>query len=608
MCGIVGYTGNERAAKFLIGGLESLEYRGYDSAGIAAITDKKISVYKTEGRIENLKNQTENGEKIKGTTGIAHTRWATHGEPSTQNAHPHLSGDGKFAVVHNGIIENYKELKAELEEKGKIFRSGTDTEVIPLLLSEYYKGDILEAVKKTVERLKGAYALGIICEDLEDTLIAVKKFSPLIIGFGANEMLIASSAAALVPKTREVIYMEDGDIALLTPERVRLYTANGEEKKQKISHIDWSVSAAEKGGFEHFMMKEITEQPLALKSTLEPRVNGDEITFEKLNLSDNEIKEINRISIIACGSAYHAGAVGKYVFEGMLRLPTENDLASEYRYRNPVADNNTLVIAISQSGETADTLAALKEAKGRGAKTIAIVNTVGSAIAKAAQGVIYTHAGPEIAVATTKGYTTQLAAIYLLALYLAKRLKTYPAEEIAKLTKELTQLPKTIEKALRSSDEIKKIAGDIKDEQSIFFMGRNMDFAVALEASLKLKEISYIHSEGYAAGELKHGTISLIEKGKWVIALGSNQDLGEKLASNIKEVRARGARVIAFANEGDNRLLDEADKTVFIPKINPLFSPIAEIVPLQLLAYYVALFRGCDIDKPRNLAKSVTVE
>ena len=608
MCGIVGFTGKTQASGVLLNGLERLEYRGYDSAGIAVLNEGNIQVEKTTERIKQLIEKTDGGKTVKGTLGIGHTRWATHGGPSFNNAHPHLSGDKKFAVVHNGIIENYLSLKDELIKDGYEFASETDTEIIAQLVSKYYEGDFFEAVNKAVKRLEGSYALGIICKDYPDTLIAVKQFSPLIIGLSEDANYIASDVTAIVSHTRDVVYIEDGEIAVLNKSGVKFYNSDKEQIEKKISHITWDVAAAEKSGFDHFMMKEIMEQPNAVKQTIDARISGRDIVFEGLSLNEEKLRKIKRIDIIACGSAYHAGMVGKYVFEELLRIPVNVDYASEYRYRNPITDSETLSVIISQSGETADTLAALKEAKSRGSHTLAIVNVVGSSIAKAADDVIYTWAGPEIAVATTKGYTTQLSVLYLLAVWASRILKSADEKRTEKMFDDICRLPELIEKVLLNESEIKKAAKKCGDPESLFFIGRNIDYAVSLEASLKLKEISYIHSEAYAAGELKHGTISLIEDGRTVIALAAYEELFDKLLSNIKEVKARGAYVIACATEGHEEISKEAESVIYIPKVDPLLTAILEVVPFQIYSYYVARFKGCDIDKPRNLAKSVTVE
>lgn len=608
MCGIVGFTGKGQASEYLLAGLEKLEYRGYDSAGIAVINNKKIEVKKTAERISSLINATDGGKNVKGTLGIGHTRWATHGAPTVQNSHPHLSNNGKFAVVHNGIIENYISLKEELSAEGYIFKSDTDTEVIPLLLQKYYKGDIKAAVIATVNRLEGSFALGIVCTDFPDTLIAARNFSPLIIGIGDGSNLIASDVTALVNETKSVIYMEDREIAFLTPTNAEIFDSNGAMTNKRITVIDWDITSAQKGGYDHFMMKEIMEQPECIRKTCESYIKKGEIFFPQLKLDREALENIDKIEIVACGSAYHAGAVGKYVFEELLKIPVNADLASEFRYRNPIINRNTLTVVISQSGETADTLAALKEAKKKGSYTLAIVNVVGSAIAKAADDVLYTRAGPEIAVATTKGYSTQLTVLYLFAIWAAKNLRTTDSESLQLLTEEILNIPQKIEEILEQKTEIQMLATEFADKKSIFFIGRNIDYAVALEASLKLKEISYIHSESYAAGELKHGTISLIEDGVSVAALCGCERLFDKMLSNIKEVMARGADVLACVSENKADFGDEKVKTLSIPETEPLLVPALEIIPFQLLAYYTALQKGCDIDKPRNLAKSVTVE
>ena len=608
MCGIVGFTGKAQAAGFLLDGLERLEYRGYDSAGIAVLDGGTFRIEKTTERIKNLKDKTDEGRKLPGTDGIGHTRWATHGAPSYENAHPHTSSSGKFAVVHNGIIENYIQLKEELMADGVTFKSETDTEVIPQLIEKYYDGDFLGAVQKAVARLDGSYALGILCTDCPGMLIAAKKFSPLIIGLAKDANSIASDVTAIVSHTKDILYIEDGETAVITPDSVKLYAADKSEVKRETSVINWDIAAAEKSGYDHFMMKEIMEQPAAVSQTIDSRIKGRDIVFEGLKLDGEKLKNTDRIEIVACGSAYHAGMVGKYVFEELLRIPTNVDYASEFRYRNPIINNKTLTVIISQSGETADTLAALKEAKRRGSHTLAIVNVVGSSIAKAADDVIYTWAGPEIAVATTKGYSTQLSVLYLLAVWAARQLKSADSERIERLFDEMTKLPELIERVIMNEPKIKEMAKQCGDPKSLFFIGRNIDYAVSLEASLKLKEISYIHSEAYAAGELKHGTISLIEEGRTVIALACYEQLFEKLLSNIKEVKARGANVIACAVEGHTEVASEASQVIYVPRTDPLLLASLEVVPFQIYAYYVALYKGCDIDKPRNLAKSVTVE
>ena len=608
MCGIVGFTGKSAAAPFLLEGLHKLEYRGYDSAGIAVIEDSVINTIKTVGRIKALLEQTNAGALTPGFVGIGHTRWATHGAPSVENAHPHLSGERKFAVVHNGIIENYSALREQLKSEGFNFASETDTEVVPHLLAKYYNGNLLETVGKVVNMLEGSFALGIICTDFPDTLVAARRFSPLIIGVSETANIIASDVTAIASVTKDIIYLEDNEIAVLTPDKAEVFDISGKKIAKEFSKISWDVSAAEKGGFEYFMMKEIHEQPHAIKQTLSGRIKGGEVVFEDFSLTTEKLKTINRIVIIACGSAYHAGIVGKYVIEEMVRIPCEVDLASEFRYRKPIIDDKTLTVVISQSGETADTLAALNEAKRLGSHTISVVNVVGSSIAKASDDCIYTWAGPEIAVATTKGYSTQVAVMYLFAAWLAKHLGTKDDEYIKDFLAEVKALPQKVEELLSLEDLLKEMAKRSVNESSLFFIGRNIDYAVSLEASLKLKEISYIHSEAYAAGELKHGTISLMEEDRTVFALTCYSALSEKILSNIKEVSARGAYVITCANEGDTAFETASNQMIYVPRVHELLVASTEVIPFQIYAYYVAYHKGCDIDKPRNLAKSVTVE
>jgi glucosamine--fructose-6-phosphate aminotransferase (isomerizing) len=563
---------------------------------------------KTRGKVENLCKKTEDCEGLDGTTGIGHTRWATHGMPSDENAHPHMSENGRFAVVHNGIIENYQELREELKGLGYRFLSETDTEVIVHLLDLYYDGDLKETVLKTASRLKGSWALGILCADRPGRIFAVREYSPLILGVGVGENFFASDVTALVSHTRNVLYLEDGECAELSPEGITVFDCAGKPVDRPVTRVVWDVEAAEKGGYDHFMLKEIMEQPRALKSAIEPHIRDGRIVLDELGLSDEEWKGIRRVLITACGSAYYAGCVGRTVIEKLCRLPVEAELASELRYRDPLIDEHTLLIVVSQSGETADTIAALRECKARGARVLAIVNVVGSSIAKLADHVIYTWAGPEIAVATTKGYTTQVAVLELFAVYAAERLGRITQERYAELVEALTLIPSQVQRAIDLNPQIPELAARYYDNQSLFFIGRNLDYAVSLEGSLKLKEISYLHSEAYAAGELKHGTIALIEEGRLVIALACYEPLFDKLLSNIEEVKARGARVLAVAPEGDRRILSEADDVIFVPRGELLFLATAEVVPLQLFAYYVARENGCDIDKPKNLAKSVTVE
>ncbi len=608
MCGIVGFVGNKKAAPILLDGLERLEYRGYDSAGIAVIDGGEIKIQKTIERISALKHATANGEMVDGTIGIGHTRWATHGAPCKRNAHPHLGYQGRFTIVHNGIIENYIELKDELISGGVTFKSETDTEVVAHLLELYYEGDVFAALSKTISRLEGSYSLGVICKEHPDTLYAVRHFSPLIIGLGQDNNYIASDVTALISYTKNVLYIEDGEIAVITKDSVKLSLPDGTPVNRETSFVNWSIDAAEKGGYDHFMMKEIKEQPDVITKTFEPRIKNGKVFFEGLSLTDEELKNINKIVITACGSAYHTGVVAKYVFEEMLKIPVEVDLASEFRYRNPIVDEHTLVIIISQSGETADTLAALKEAKKRGAHSLSIVNVVGSSIAKESDDVIYTWAGPEIAVATTKAYSTQLIVLYLFAIYAADKLGSADSELLDTLLEEIKALPKKVESIFAMEDRLKNLAKQHYEMKSVFFIGRNIDYAVAMEGSLKLKEISYLNSEAYAAGELKHGTISLIEEGRMVIALSAYEALSDKMMSNIKEVKARGAFVLATAQEGNKTVMQESDEVIYLPKTHPLLLASVEVIPMQIFSYYVALYNGCDIDKPRNLAKSVTVE
>ncbi len=607
MCGIVGFTGEQNAAPVLLDGLKKLEYRGYDSAGIACMYNGEISVIKASGRIANLCERTDDGRSVQGQAGIGHTRWATHGAPTEENAHPHLSNDGRFAVVHNGIIENYLTLREELIRDGYHFDSETDTEVIVHLIEMYYRGDMREALAKTTNRLSGSYALGVICTEEPGRLYAVREASPLILGIGIGENFFASDVTALVSHTRNVIYLDDGEFAELTPDSVQIFDITGRTIDKKITRISWNVQAAEKGGFEHFMLKEIMEQPGAVKATIAPRVRDGRIVFDELTIDREILSGIRKIVITACGSAYYAGCAGRYALERLCRIPVETELASELRYSDPLIDAHTLLIVISQSGETADTIAAMKECKARGARTLAIVNVVGSSVAKLADDTVYTWAGPEIAVATTKGYTTQVTALYMLALYFADQLGL-AGDAYAELLKALQQLPRRIQQAIDMNASIPALAKKYHKSKALFFIGRNTDYAVALEGALKMKEISYLHSEAYAAGELKHGTIALIEDHQPVIALCCNPHIMEKTLSNIVEVKARGAEVLALTFRNNHKILAEADDLLFIPDMDPLFSAVIEIVPLQLLAYYVAKENGCDIDKPKNLAKSVTVE
>ena len=613
MCGIVGYIGRQQAAPILLDGLAKLEYRGYDSAGICVFSPEGLCVEKTKGRLAALSELTQNGTSIQGTLGIGHTRWATHGAPSHENSHPHLSTNGKICIVHNGIIENYLILKDYLLSVGKTFSSDTDTEVVSNLIEYYYEmeGDVLCAAQRAIEKLTGSYALGILCTDYPDSMIGVKKNSPLIFGFGEGENFIASDVPAILKYTREVVYLNDGDMVVFNKDSAVFYNALGEQIQKMPEHIAWEMSAAEKGGYPHFMMKEIHEQPKALRDTINPRIQGGKVVLDDLKLTPEYLRGIRRIYIVACGSAYYVGCVGKYILEKTCRIPVEPILASEFRYSQPVLGDDTLVIIISQSGETADTLAALREANELGARTLAIVNVVGSAISKAAHDVIYTWAGPEIAVATTKAYSTQLSVIYLLAMYIGDILGTLSEAEYKSMLKALQELPDLLENLITPEylEQIKALSGELYQNHDVFFIGRNLDSATCLEGSLKLKEIAYVHSEAYAAGELKHGPISLIEENTLVVAVAGVPELFDKTMSNVKEVKARGANVLGLTTEDfASEIVKTVDRYLLVPKTHPLLQPSLNVVPLQIFSYYMALVRGCDVDKPRNLAKSVTVE
>ena len=608
MCGITGFTGKREAAPVLLDGLRALEYRGYDSAGIAIMGEDGLELAKTSGRIDSLCELTDNGRALRGRSGIGHTRWATHGAPTDLNAHPHVSNDGRFAVVHNGIIENYRSLRDELIRRGCSFASETDTEVIVHLLETCYTGDLKEAVMRTTARLEGSYALGIVCSDAPGTLYAVRESSPLILGLGVGENYFASDVTALVAHTKNAGFLEDGQFAELRPEGVTVFDCAGRPVQAEVTRIEWGVEAAEKGGYEHFMLKEIMEQPRAVRAALEPRLRCGGIEFEELGISDEALGRIRSVVITACGSAYYAGCVGKKALERLCRIPVTAELASELRYSDPLIGPDTLVIALSQSGETADTLAAAKECKARGARLLAIVNVVGSSLAKLADDVVYTRAGPEIAVASTKGYTTQVAVICALAAHFAQRLGRISAGELNALASRLYYIPDAIQRAIDMNRALPALAWKYCLGDALYYIGRGVDSAVALEAALKMKEISYNHSEAYAAGELKHGTIALIDEGTPVVALCCREELMEKMVNAIEEVKARGAKVLAVALAGNRRILSAADDVIFIPRTDPVFDAVAEIVPLQLLAYYAAREKGCDIDKPKNLAKSVTVE
>jgi len=608
MCGIVGYIGKEQAAPIILEGLAKLEYRGYDSAGMAIYNGEEISVNKAVGRLKVLEELTHAGDLMPGCIGIGHTRWATHGAPSTVNAHPHLNREKTIAVVHNGIIENYIKLRNKMTEKGYEFVSETDTEVIAHLLDYYYNGNPMEAITKVLHRVEGSYALGVIFADHPDQLFAARKDSPLIVGQNETGCFIASDVPAILKYTRKVYYVENQEVVRLRADHLHFYTTDEEEITKDAVMIDWDANAAEKGGYEHFMLKEMYEQPKTVADTISPRFKDGDIVIEELGMSDEEIKAIKKIHIVACGSAYHAGVTGKYVLEGMARIPVEVDVASEFRYRNPILEEGALVIVISQSGETADTLAALRESKQRGFKVLGIVNVVGSSIAREADNVMYTWAGPEIAVATTKAYSAQLVALYLLAMKFAKVRGTVTSALFDSMVDDLKKLPDQIELLLGNKEKIQKFANRYIGAKDIFFIGRGMDYAISMEGSLKLKEISYIHSEAYAAGELKHGTISLIEDGTLVASVVTQQELFAKSVSNIVEVKARGAFVLAVTNEGNVEIEKAADYVIYIPQTNRYFTNSLAIIPLQLFGYYVAVGKGCDVDKPRNLAKSVTVE
>ena len=611
MCGIVGYVGKEQAAPILLDGLSKLEYRGYDSAGMAVYDGEKIVIKKATGRLKVLSELTHDGTTMPGHIGIGHTRWATHGEPSDVNAHPHFNSDQTIAVVHNGIIENYMKLRKILEERGYHFCSDTDTEVVAHLLDYYYKKydkNPLTAVTKVIHRVEGSYALGIIFADQPDTVYSVRKDSPLIVGVGNGGNLIASDVPAVLKYTRDVYFIENEEIARLTENNIEFFNVDGDPIEKETKHIDWDINAAEKGGYEHFMLKEIYEQPKAVRDTISPRIKDGQIVIEELGMSDDEIRAIKKIHIVACGSAYHTGVTNKYVFEGLARIPVEVDLASEFRYRNPILEEGALVIIISQSGETADSLAALRLAKERGVQTLGIVNVVGSSIAREADKVMYTWAGPEIAVATTKAYSCQLVAQYLLALKFAQVRGQITDSQLAEYLHEIEMLPNQIEILLGNKERIQKFANRYVAAKDVFFIGRGIDYAISMEGSLKLKEISYIHSEAYAAGELKHGTISLIEDGTLVAAVATQEELYKKTISNIVEVKTRGAYVLAVTNDDNLDIEKAADSVIYIPKTNAYFTNSLAIIPLQIFSYYVSVGKGLDVDKPRNLAKSVTVE
>ena len=609
MCGIVGYIGTKQAAPIILDGLSRLEYRGYDSAGMAVIDEKgKVNITKSVGRLKVLENMTRGGETLPGICGIGHTRWATHGVPSDSNAHPHFNESETITVVHNGIIENYIQLRKMLTDRGYKFISETDTEVVAHLLDYYYKGNPLEAVTKVLHRVEGSYALGILFADCPDQIFAARKDSPLIVGQNEDGCFIASDVPAVLKYTRKVYYVDNQEVVRLRVDHMHFYTVDEEETTKEPVFIDWDASAAEKGGYEHFMLKEMYEQPKTVADTLTPRIKDDDIVIEELNMNDDQIRAVSKIHIVACGSAYHAGVTGKYVIEGLARIPVEVDLASEFRYRDPILEEGAMVVVISQSGETADTLAALRESKKRGFQVLGIVNVVGSSIAREADNVMYTWAGPEIAVATPQAYSAQLIALYLLAVKFGRVRGEIDDVTFASLLADLRCLPDQIELLLNNKNKIQRFANRYIGAKDVFFIGRGIDYSISLEGSLKLKEISYIHSEAYAAGELKHGTISLIEDGTLVAAVSTQPALYAKTISNMVEVKARGAFLLAVTCEENKEIEKAADYVIYIPETNPYFANSLAIIPLQLFGYYVAVGKGCDVDKPRNLAKSVTVE
>lgn len=608
MCGIVGYIGKHQAAPIILEGLAKLEYRGYDSTGMAVFDGKKINIQKAAGRLQVLENMTRGGESMPGCVGIGHTRWATHGKPTDINAHPHDNQDGTIAVVHNGIIENYQQLKQRLINRGYKFVSDTDTEVLVQLIDYYYKGNPLEAITKVLHRVEGSYALGILFADHPEEIFAVRKDCPLIVGTSSEGSFIASDVPAILKYTREVYYIDNQEVVALKENEIHFYTVDEEEIQKTPSHVDWDAEAVAKGGYEHFMLKEIYDQPRAVRETFEKHMKDGNVEIEELRMTDEEIRKLSRIHIVACGTAYHAGMTAKYVIESMARISVEVDMASEFRYRNPIIEEGALVIVISQSGETADTLQALRDSKARGAKVLGIVNVVGSSIAREADSVMYTWAGPEIAVASTKAYSAQLIALYLLAMKFARVKDTISEEEYRQLVFDLRRLPEQIELLLGNKTRIQRFANRYVAAKSVFFIGRGLDYTLSMEGSLKLKEITYMHSEAYAAGELKHGPISLIEDGTLVMASLTQEDLYKKTISNIREVKSRGAFVLALTTTGHDDIEDTADYVLYIPQTNRYFTNSLAIIPFQMFAYYVSIGKGLDVDKPRNLAKSVTVE
>ena len=610
MCGIVGYVGQQEAAPILLDGLRRLEYRGYDSAGIAVCGDGQLRVKKSRGRLQVLSDLTHDGADLPGHLGIGHTRWATHGEPNDINAHPHVSQSGRIAVVHNGIIENYAELKEQLLHKGYGFRSETDTEVVAQLLDYYYAdcGDIFEAMIRMLHAVDGAYALGIICADYPDRLLCARKDAPLLLGFGEGENMIASDVTAIIRHTRDIAYLDDGELAILSAKGIRVYDSQMRPIEKEHRHVDWDVAAAEKGGYEHFMLKEIHEQPRAIREATAARIQGGQVVLRDLNMTDQQIRDINKIFIVACGSSYHVGMVGKYNLERMLRRSVEVCLASEFRYSDPIVGKGDLVIVISQSGETLDTMAALREAKRRGAHILSIVNVVGSSIARESHTVLYTWAGPEIAVATTKAYSTQMAVLNLLGLYFSQVMGTLDHEVYSAMVRGIEKLPEQMERILEQAEHIHDIAKRCADREDVFFIGRNLDYAASMEGSLKLKEISYIHAEGYPAAEMKHGPIALIDSEMPVVAIATADSVYEKTISNIQEIKARRGKVIAIVTEGNEDVRKMVDYVIEIPRVDERLIPLVVSLPLQMLAYHIAVNKNRDVDRPRNLAKSVTVE
>ena len=608
MCGIVGYVGKRKASEVIVDGLSKLEYRGYDSAGIAINTGNELEIRKFKGKLAVLAQDLEKNP-VEGNLGIGHTRWATHGEPSDVNSHPHFNTDKSIAVVHNGIIENYSDIREELSEEGIKFLSKTDTEVIPHLVSKFYEGNLLDAVFKATDCLRGAYALGVISKEHNDELVAVRKDSPLVVGVGENEYFIASDIPALLKYTREVYFLENGETVHIKGDKITIYNEDREVVEKELFHVTWGIEAASKGGYDCFMNKEIHEQPQGIKDTVERRLDENgKIVLDSIKMTKEDLENIDRIYIVACGTAYHAGLLGKKAIEKYMKVPVIADIASEFRYNDNFVDEKSLVILVSQSGETADTLAVLRDSKAKGARILAVTNVVGSSIAREADDVFYTWAGPEIAVASTKAYTTQIVSLYMIALNFALEIGTIDREEYAGIIDEMLGLPEKLEEVLNQNGLIEEIAKEIKDKQHIFYLGRGLDYYLALEGSLKLKEISYIHAEAFAAGELKHGTIALIEEGTPVVAIATQEKLFEKMVSNMEEVRARGANVIAIAKKHNKAVEKVANRVIYVPEESDLLVSVLAVVPMQLLAYYVSSLKGLDVDKPRNLAKSVTVE